>query len=287
MIHTRTRAAIVLLAGLTATSATVVEAASAAAVPAQVVAKIGQKSRAQPTTASAATGSFRSGARVAVDCKAKGQNVAGNAVWYKLSSGKGWLSARYTKNLAPVPTCGDEDHGKVGPPGPPGPKGDKGDKGAPGVKGDKGNPGAPGADGKDGAKGEPGKDGAPGADGKDGAKGEPGKDGAPGADGKDGAKGEPGKDGAPGAKGDAATVRSVDVAGEDGPAQPGTRLVLNAECPVGSQLVGRYIEGSGGDQAITWTAKNVTDRAVEFSVINEGDTAHTVRAHVTCLQPVP
>lgn len=58
--------------------------------------------RAAPTSASAAKGSYNSGAGVDIICKLKGQNVSGNNLWY-WTTGKRWVAARYVDNVGRAP----------------------------------------------------------------------------------------------------------------------------------------------------------------------------------------
>lgn len=161
------RASVALLA-LTAGTSSLAANAHAADPYAEVIARSHLYIRAEATMASKVLGSYEKGARVNVSCKVKNQNVRGNSIWYKEPTG--WISARYARNLSPVPLC--EKEGKVGPPGPPGPPGPKGDTGE---KGDRGDAGPRGPEGKQGPKGEDGDDGAQGLKGE---KGEPGDTGA-------------------------------------------------------------------------------------------------------------
>ncbi|MDK1475424.1 SH3 domain-containing protein [Streptomyces sp. 549] len=71
----------------------------------KVVARSGVKIRAKATTASYALGGFNHGAHVKLACKVKGQWVHGNQIWYKLADRKGWVTARYVKNLKHVNYC--------------------------------------------------------------------------------------------------------------------------------------------------------------------------------------
>ncbi|MFD3803172.1 SH3 domain-containing protein [Streptomyces sp. NPDC058619] len=58
-----------------------------------------------PGTGYAKKGKALTGDVVAVQCKVNGQTVDGNAIWYKLADGRGWIAARYAKNLNKVPVC--------------------------------------------------------------------------------------------------------------------------------------------------------------------------------------
>ncbi|GHH41236.1 hypothetical protein [Streptomyces candidus] len=75
-------------------------------VAGKVTAKHGQFVRSRPTTHSARIGSYRGHAMVRIACKVRGQNVAGNAVWFKLWDRSGWMSAKYVDNLGHVGWCG-------------------------------------------------------------------------------------------------------------------------------------------------------------------------------------
>ncbi|MFE0578269.1 SH3 domain-containing protein [Streptomyces sp. NPDC058874] len=50
-------------------------------------------------------GKIPTGTVVKLQCKVNGQNIDGNAIWYKLADGSGWISARYALNLNKVPFC--------------------------------------------------------------------------------------------------------------------------------------------------------------------------------------
>ncbi|MFJ3903301.1 hypothetical protein [Streptomyces sp. NPDC090025] len=41
-----------------------------------------------------------------ISCKVKGENVNGNDLWYKLANGRGWIAARYARNIGTIPFCG-------------------------------------------------------------------------------------------------------------------------------------------------------------------------------------
>ncbi|MEE1929261.1 SH3 domain-containing protein [Streptomyces sp. TRM 70351] len=81
------------------------EQAAAWARHGRVVSRAALNVRAEPTTRSRVLGSVRSGAKVALACKVRGQNVLGNDIWYKLDDRKGWLTARYVRNLDTIPWC--------------------------------------------------------------------------------------------------------------------------------------------------------------------------------------
>ena len=61
--------------------------------------------RSGPGTGYAEKGKAPTGAVVALQCKVNGQKVDGNAIWYKLADGTGWIAARYAQNLNKVPFC--------------------------------------------------------------------------------------------------------------------------------------------------------------------------------------
>lgn len=71
----------------------------------KVVARSGVRIRAKATTYSQVLGGYHSGALVKLSCKVKGQWVDGNKIWYKLADRKGYVTARYVKNLKPVNYC--------------------------------------------------------------------------------------------------------------------------------------------------------------------------------------
>ncbi|MBW1602214.1 SH3 domain-containing protein [Streptomyces sp. JJ66] len=71
----------------------------------RVVARTAVNIRSKPTTHSKVLGSYRHGAKIALDCKVRGQNVNGNNIWYKLYDRHAWVTARYVKNLDYVPWC--------------------------------------------------------------------------------------------------------------------------------------------------------------------------------------
>ncbi|MER5185490.1 SH3 domain-containing protein [Streptomyces sp. NPDC002896] len=61
--------------------------------------------RSGPGTGHRVIGSVRSGSTVRIQCKKNGSNVRGNHRWYKLAVRKGYVSARYVRNLSAVPWC--------------------------------------------------------------------------------------------------------------------------------------------------------------------------------------
>lgn len=83
----------------------------------KVISRDGQSVRSLPTTASARIGQYPRGARVALACKVRRENVRGNDIWYRLDGLRGWMSARYVKNTSPVPYC-ETTPPRPGGPGP-------------------------------------------------------------------------------------------------------------------------------------------------------------------------
>ncbi|GAB3672196.1 SH3 domain-containing protein [Streptomyces sparsus] len=71
----------------------------------KVVAHSGVRIRARATTYSQVLGGYHGGAIIKLSCKVKGQWVDGNKIWYKLADRKGYVTARYVKNLKPVNYC--------------------------------------------------------------------------------------------------------------------------------------------------------------------------------------
>jgi hypothetical protein len=69
----------------------------------KVVSRIPLDVRAKPTTKSAVRGTLRPGTIISITCKVNGQKVDGNARWYELAGGHGWVSARYVANIGPAP----------------------------------------------------------------------------------------------------------------------------------------------------------------------------------------
>ncbi|MEV4925095.1 hypothetical protein [Streptomyces roseoverticillatus] len=62
--------------------------------------------RSDHTTKAAKVGSLNAGQTVALSCKAEGEPVDGNILWYRLGQDpQGWAAARYIKNLGPIPRC--------------------------------------------------------------------------------------------------------------------------------------------------------------------------------------
>jgi hypothetical protein len=75
------------------------------AVEGRVVSRGSLAVRYGPGTNHWIAGRVGSGSHVWISCKARGTNVLGNNRWYKLSSGRGWVSARYVNNYNYVRWC--------------------------------------------------------------------------------------------------------------------------------------------------------------------------------------
>lgn len=72
----------------------------------RVVSRLPLSIREQPTAQSAYLGSIPAGSVISLHCKAVGQNVDGNTIWYLLGAGRpGHVTGRYVRNLSPVPWC--------------------------------------------------------------------------------------------------------------------------------------------------------------------------------------
>ncbi|MFJ6696020.1 hypothetical protein ACIQM4_08090 [Streptomyces sp. NPDC091272] len=80
-------------------------AATRHGVGGKVTAHTGQIVRSRPTTKSANIGSYGPHAIVRIACKVRGQNVAGNTIWFKLWNRSGWMSAKYVDNFSYVGWC--------------------------------------------------------------------------------------------------------------------------------------------------------------------------------------
>ncbi|MEU6018405.1 SH3 domain-containing protein [Streptomyces sp. NPDC047515] len=61
--------------------------------------------RSGPGTGYQVIGSLRPASTVHIPCKKYGRNVRGNHRWYKLSHSKGYVSARYVRNVSAIPWC--------------------------------------------------------------------------------------------------------------------------------------------------------------------------------------
>jgi uncharacterized protein YraI len=80
---------------------------AAAYAKGKVVSKTDLNVREKPTTNSKVLRTVKPGAIIELRCKTvTGQSVDGNRVWYRTGE-KGWVSARYVKNLSPVKLCTD------------------------------------------------------------------------------------------------------------------------------------------------------------------------------------
>lgn len=71
----------------------------------KVVAKEPLSIRERPATAAKYLGALKPGSVIELSCKVHGQTVQGNDIWYLLAGKPGYVSARYVKNLSPVPLC--------------------------------------------------------------------------------------------------------------------------------------------------------------------------------------
>ncbi|HIT76350.1 MAG TPA: SH3 domain-containing protein [Candidatus Avipropionibacterium avicola] len=101
-----TRAAMtaVVAAGLAVGSVAAASPAHAAGgYKGKVIAKKGLVIRSAPSSHAKATGSLEKGDKISLDCKANGPKVDGNGMWYELSNGKGWVTARYVDNIGAAP----------------------------------------------------------------------------------------------------------------------------------------------------------------------------------------
>ncbi|MEV5510177.1 SH3 domain-containing protein [Streptomyces orinoci] len=115
------RSATIGIAALLAGAGALVAAAPAGAAPAarssavtavvvappkgKVVSREPLSVRERPTTSAKYLGALKPGSVIELSCKKHGQNVLGNDIWYLLAAKPGYVSARYVKNLAPVPLC--------------------------------------------------------------------------------------------------------------------------------------------------------------------------------------
>ncbi|MFF4358448.1 SH3 domain-containing protein [Streptomyces sp. NPDC001604] len=61
--------------------------------------------RSGPGTGYRVVGSRPVGSSVAITCKVRGSGVRGNHRWYRLAHHRGWVSARYVRNLGTVRWC--------------------------------------------------------------------------------------------------------------------------------------------------------------------------------------
>ncbi|MDG9702300.1 SH3 domain-containing protein [Streptomyces sp. DH37] len=73
----------------------------------RVIARSGLNVRTHPNTHSRVLATLPYGKVIHIECKVRGQNVAGNNLWYKLDRKHhhhdGWVSARYVVNIGPAP----------------------------------------------------------------------------------------------------------------------------------------------------------------------------------------
>lgn len=60
-----------------------------------------------PTSNAGSNGALQPRTIVEVECKAAGESIDGNDLWYLLADDRGWVSARYVDNLDPIPYCGE------------------------------------------------------------------------------------------------------------------------------------------------------------------------------------
>ncbi|MGK5731191.1 hypothetical protein ACSNOG_16770, partial [Streptomyces sp. URMC 124] len=100
----------------------------------EVTSKTGQKVRKSPALTAPVVGRYEAGAQVLIACQAAGGRVEGDALWYRLADGQGWLSAHYVHVSGLVPVCRGGAGSSGTPAGPKGQKDEKGQKGSP--KGD-------------------------------------------------------------------------------------------------------------------------------------------------------
>ncbi|MEX2980441.1 SH3 domain-containing protein [Streptomyces sp. C36] len=70
-----------------------------------VVASSGINERVFPTTDSAVKGVLKFHTQIALRCKARAQDVSGNALWYLLKERNTWVAARYVDSTGEVPLC--------------------------------------------------------------------------------------------------------------------------------------------------------------------------------------
>ncbi|MGW8375172.1 SH3 domain-containing protein [Streptomyces sp. ODS28] len=72
---------------------------------ARVVSRTALNIRSGPGVNYRKAGSLSSGRTFRVTCKVNGSNVKGNSLWYKTADGRGWVAARWAKNLTTIPRC--------------------------------------------------------------------------------------------------------------------------------------------------------------------------------------
>ena len=102
--HDHGRTTTVVRSTVTATAPATTKAA-APYVRGKVVSAVPLRIRSRATTASAALGTVAPNTVVKLACKVRGQNIAGNDIWYNLATRPGWVAARFVRNLAAVPFC--------------------------------------------------------------------------------------------------------------------------------------------------------------------------------------
>ncbi|MET9699883.1 SH3 domain-containing protein [Streptomyces sp. NPDC006529] len=62
--------------------------------------------RSGPSTHAGNLGRVHPGQKLRIECKERGENVAGNRLWYRLhAKQEAWVAARYVKDLTPVQWC--------------------------------------------------------------------------------------------------------------------------------------------------------------------------------------
>ncbi|GAB3745414.1 SH3 domain-containing protein [Microlunatus parietis] len=69
----------------------------------KVTANGGLTIRSAPSTHTSNNGNVAKGTTITIACKVPGTRVDGNGLWYKLSNGKGWVTARYVTNIGSAP----------------------------------------------------------------------------------------------------------------------------------------------------------------------------------------
>lgn len=80
----------------------------------KVTASGGLTIRSAPSTHTSNKGNVAKGTTISIVCKVPGTSVGGNRLWYKLSNGKGWVTARYVTNIGTAPKycpSADTEHG--------------------------------------------------------------------------------------------------------------------------------------------------------------------------------
>ncbi|MFI9202467.1 SH3 domain-containing protein [Streptomyces sp. NPDC053048] len=70
-----------------------------------VTASSGINERVFPTTDSAVKGVIKYHAQVPLRCKARAQDVAGNAMWYLVRDRNTWVAGRYVDTTGEIPVC--------------------------------------------------------------------------------------------------------------------------------------------------------------------------------------